>query len=963
MNFTPEQHDAIHLDGNLVVTAGAGSGKTRVLVERYMRLLTLLAPLPMQSAPDASSILAITFTDKAAREMRDRVRATVESRARAASQQERAAWEDYRTAIESARIGTIHSFCNTLLRSHPAEAKLDPRFTTLDEVESAILLEESVEGALAQAVKSPHPIFEEYSPQEMRGILAELIRNGGEVQTALATLPPTPGELRTHWQQQLVVTQAACAADLCSDPVWVQAANTLQTIVDSAPPTDKLGSQVVAVVDWLRAIPPDSPPTDFAPITTINLRVGSKRAWSDADQLTEAKEALKTLRSLYKNASTILELQPDDALEERAAIAILDLATLYQQAVAHYAERKVAQDALDFDDLIQQTRTLLVNHPAVCARWQAELQTILVDEFQDTDNDQRAIIYALTGLTSQDAQANQANQANQTPTPHTATGSPTLPSLFIVGDGKQSIYRFRGADVSVFRGVEQDITDQGGQAVSMTTSFRTHPPLLEWINQVSQSLLFRNRDLLPYETPFEPLVAHRNAPNHTDCAELHIVAVSSQDDGNGQQAGLSVEVQREHEAMIMATRIQELVDGKAGAIVYDNESQQWRIPNYGDFALLFRASSGFDFFEQTFRAAGIPYLTTAGRGYYGRKEVQDLINMLYVLNDPMNDLALVGVLRSPLFALDDATIMRLRIANPHSIWDTLMHNGSDTSTDTDTTTDTDTSHANFHEHDPIGFARATLHDLHRIRGQVSVVELLRAILDKTGYMATISGLPDGNRRRVNVEKLLEAARRSVHAGLSDYSTYLEQLLKAEPREGEAPLEAEGVVRLMTVHRSKGLEFPIVVLPDMARKSPPRREKWLAHRGSGIALRLRGETGDWEKPLAFHLAEYEEARMERAEHERLLYVALTRARDYLMMSGPAPNSDKDGNDWLSRLIHTQGWTWAKGGPPSGTHGALQVFWHIVGGEQTQENGSEHSTDTGNGNGERTEMGTKPDEATS
>jgi ATP-dependent helicase/nuclease subunit A len=213
-----------------------------------------------------------------------------------------------------------------------------------------------------------------------------------------------------------------------------------------------------------------------------------------------------------------------------------------------------------------------------------------------------------------------------------------------------------------------------------------------------------------------------------------------------------------------------------------------------------------------------------------------------------------------------------------------------------------------------------------MRGQVSVVELLRAVLDKTGYMAAISALPDGSRRRVNVEKLLEAARRSVHAGLSDYSTYLEQLLKAEPREGEAPLEAVGVVRLMTVHRSKGLEFPIVVLPDMARKSPPLTRKWLAHRTSGIGLQLRDATGEWQKPLAFHIAAYEEACMEQAERERLLYVALTRAADYLIMSGPAPNNDKDGEDWLSRLIHTQGWTWAAGGPPPGTYGALHVLWH-------------------------------------
>lgn len=881
MNFTAAQHAAIHLAANLVVTAGAGSGKTRVLVERYLRLF---------GDHGADAVLAITFTEKAAREMRDRVRRTVEERARAAAPADRPLWEERRAAIEAARVGTIHSFCAALLRAHPAETGLDPHFTVLDEIEAGLRLAVSVDAALQVAVDAGRApagaapagderfaaLLAEFGLDELRAILTEMLLGGGEVRAALAGLPTDADTLIAEWRDRLAAAQAEAQAEALSSPAWQAAAATMLRLAAGAPGADRIGAQVGAVAAWL-AGPGSAPPIDdWGPITAINLTGGSKKSWGGEADLQAAKAALRTLRESYSASATLLELVLDHELEQRAARAILGLRDLYRLALADYTARKEEQDALDFDDLERRARELLEQHPAVRARWQTELRAVLVDEFQDTNDEQRAIIYALTGLAAPDAGAPPAADS---------------PALFVVGDGKQSIYRFRGADVSVFRAVAAQVMAQGGQAVALDTSFRAHPPLVSWVNQVTQAVFARPGALRPYEFPFEPLRPHRSAPPHDCCVELHIVA-----------AAASADARRAAEAEALAARIAALVEGACGPLVTDGAG--WRTPHYGDFALLFQASTVFPFYEQALRAAGIPYLTTAGRGYYGRKEVVDLINLLRVLDDPADELALVGVLRSPLFAIDDGAILRLRLANSHSLWQALDAAPNDCAAA------------------PLEFARATLRELHALRGRVTVVELLRAGLAATGYLATISSLADGDRRRVNVEKLIEAARVAGKKGLGDFRDYLEKLLEAEPREGEAPLEAFGSVQLMTVHRSKGLEFPIVVLPDLGRRGVSSTAAWLARRSYGPALALRGPAGDPERPCAYHLALAEEQRMERAERERLLYVALTRAQDYLLLSGAAAKNS--GPDWLSRLVAALGYPWESGGPPPGASPPLHVF---------------------------------------
>ncbi len=892
MQFTPAQQQAINLDGHIVVTAGAGSGKTRVLVERYLRLLVAYADPDQASEPPP--LLAITFTEKAAREMRERVRAAVEQRLRAALPPERALWEYLRDAVEAARISTIHSFCTALLRAQPVETGLDPQFAVLDEVEASLLREASMDAALqawlAQATAEPvvhaalraqfETLQAELSLSDLRTILREMLLRGDALRAVVATLPTTPAELLAEWQAAHATLRAEAWQMVQADPIWQASTAQIAALAPTAPAPDRMGAQVRALAAWLAALTPHAVPDEWAVLADIDLRGGSAKQWADKATLDRAKAHLRALRELVA-VHPALTSTPDAELEQRAAQLTVALAQVYLRVLDTYRQHKIEQNALDFDDLEWRARAALT-HPDVRRRWRRSLRAVLVDEFQDTNDAQRAIVYALTGLDEA------LHSTSDQPHNSNSNSQSDLPMLFVVGDGKQSIYRFRGADVSVFQQVQQQVQHIGGQPVSLNTSFRTHPPLLAWINGVMAQVLHRPRPLFEFEIPFEPLNAHRASPAHSHCVELHLLDMP----------GTSGDI-RATEAALLAERLTALVAGEQGPIIHERGA--WRLPTYGDVAILLQASTHFTVYEQALRAAGIPFLTTAGRGYYDRQEVQDLLHLLRVLNNPADELALVGVLRSPLFALDDNTIVRLRLSHPQSIWYALLH------------ADLPDAPATL-EH-----ARTILRELYALRGRLTVVELLRTALTQTGYLAVLSALPDGAQRCVNVEKLIEAIRRTDTADLRAYTEYLRQLLEAAPREGAAPLEAEGSVRLMTVHASKGLEFPMVVLPDLSRTNPPLRNVWLAHPSYGLALSLHDAAGEQQKPQVWQRALAREQQMQHAEQERLFYVALTRASDYLILSGKALQP----RGWLHLLGRGLGDA-DVATLPAGAYGAMQVW---------------------------------------
>jgi ATP-dependent helicase/nuclease subunit A len=868
MQPTSQQETAIYThDRNLIVVAGAGSGKTRVLVERYLALLEAHPDWPL------NALVAITFTEKAAGEMRDRVRQTLEARALGATVPEsRAPWNERLSAMESARISTIHSLCATILRANAPEAGVDPRFEVLDEVDARLLLDDVIERVfqgLQRANDDPlGELFVEYDTQAVQWVLVDQIS---------LELPNLPENLFAHWTE-LWATEAMQAVNtLLGAPAFLDALNWIpeygwpegDSLLDVWRAVWSLKQHLDAVTELDLRL---GLLAELGSAETINLRSGSAKAWGSKEVLAESKARLGLIRDLTRETLKHIGEQPG-AIDERAAYLLPLWVELIRRAQAAYRDAKEKDNLLDFDDLEQRTADLLRDFPLVRARYQdAEFKHILVDEFQDTNSRQWTIVQALADLERPG-------------------------SLFVVGDPKQSIYAFRGADVSVFDQVKGLILTRGGMDVALARSFRTHHRLVAGFNHLFGQLLVRDAasPVSAYEVELgQPMEAHRQpAPSDFPSLELLLVDKSDLDKGDDSLATAA----RGWEAAALAERLHDMV--AQGLPVYDRDSGAARPVRYGDVALLFQAMSNVTLYEETFKAAGLPFVTVAGRGYYSRQEVWDLLNLLRALHNPADDLSLASALRSPLFNLSDDALLALRLARDESgerlpLWDALAALVEKVPPD---------------EAGPVAFARESLYALRDRAGRVTIEELLVDALEMTGFLATLTGLPDGARRRGNVEKLLEKARTSGQVTLGAFSRYLADLSEREVREGEALVDAQDAVTLMTIHASKGLEFPVVVLVDASwERKNPNTPPLVFDPQAGLACRVYDEhEGGHANSYGYHRAMQLLALRETAERKRLLYVAATRAQDYLLVSGQVSRSN-DGwkaAGWLFWLLDALG----------------------------------------------------------
>ncbi|HKZ84163.1 MAG TPA: UvrD-helicase domain-containing protein [Anaerolineae bacterium] len=837
----------------IAVTAGAGSGKTRVLVGRYLHLLEKGYPL--------RSLVAITFTDKAAREMRTRIRAAIAERLADLTSNLQLPtsnlqspisnpWEIAFTELDAARIGTIHSLCADILRAHPAEAGIDPNFAVLEESQAAALQAQAVETALAWAV----------SQSDTAHLIDFLTENG--LRTMLTTLLDRRLDVERAWEMQRDAN-ADWSAGLSnwldaklSAPAWVDSLNALSEM-QARTPDDKLEAARQAVLAFWKGVRAARAASDWDAVFTglAGLRAamstaGQKANW-DADALASARAAMSALRERYDEELAPLAGKTAPArwaLDRRIAKAFPALRRVYEFALEEYGRLKDARQALDFDDLEGRTARLLAEHAGALHSARRDVRAVLVDEFQDTNHRQREIVYALTGFRSGDGDASA--------------------ELFVVGDAKQSIYKFRGADVTVFRQVQSDVDTSGGLTVDLDLTFRAHRPLVEVANALLAPVLGESDDPeRPYQVPFARLRAHRQAPEsdaiREPFVEFHI--------GLGDDAKTG----RAAAAAALADRLREL---------RRIEGVEW-----GHIALLFRASTAFGVYEDALERASIPFVTVAGRGFYDRPEVRDLINALAAIADPTDDLALAGLLRSPAIGLSDADLYRLRFAEsgdgdrPRPVWEALsalVERGT---------------------REDVTRARAIIAELHALSGRVSVAEILKRFLDLTGYRAILGEAPEGMRLRRNVDKLLADAHRSRLVSLAEFLEYVKTLQDVGVREGEAPVEAGGAVQLMTVHKSKGLEFPVVVIADAGYEPRGGPDSVLIDDDLGVLIGVSDSDG--ARPVAWRLASLNEAAKEDAEDRRLLYVAATRAKEKLIVSGHAKRTAKGAlslSGWLKRL---------------------------------------------------------------
>ena len=856
------------LETNLALLAGAGCGKTRVLVDRFTEIIK-------SQRAELVEVVAITFTEKAAKEMKDRLRERFrELRRQAKGTSERRLWRKRLWDLESARISTIHGLAAEILRERAIEAGLDPEFGVLDGTQAEVLLARCLDECLAGlAEEAPEPLLElvrHYALRGLKEIIRTMLADRQGVERLRGIYQNSDDEIIRFWNKKLETVKAETINRIAQNPRFKQAITSLSH-TQALDENDKAELARLAVLslwqDFQEKIAVDERSQLLGEIyQRANPRLGKKTLWGTEEELAGVRAALGTIRSTLAPHRDLLSIAPEE--ETISARLGRFLLWAYERFLLHYQEAKRSRSLLDFGDLIFETRRLLAENKLVRRHYQEAFKFILVDEFQDTDHLQQEIIY---WLAEEKPLADDLGQVKLAPG-----------KLFIVGDEKQSIYGFRGADVTVFNQVAQNLA-KSGDCLSLVTSFRPTAKSARFINFLFQKVFAQEGPPREYEPMYREIVARREEEPPNEAVEFLLV---TQQEGQKESRARA----REREAELIARRIRQMVD-TGEPLVWSGEGGKanWRPVRFGDIALLFRALTQVHIYEGLLREYEIPYFLSGGGGFYGRQEVEDLMNFLRALDSPEDEVALVGALRSPLVSLSDEGLY----------W--LGRSGSLANSFLAEDFPPDMSQK---DQERLSLARTLFKRLRPLKNRLPISRLLERILDETGYDAVVLGEWLGQRKLANLLKLLEIARSFDASGLfslSDFTRFAEIFAREGAREAEAPLaeEAGDAVRIMSIHKAKGLQFPVVFIPDISRLPRGRMGPILLEPEIGIGITLRNEDFEVRKTLPRLLVEKERARREVAEEKRLFYVASTRHQDYLVYSGFLGKSQGSGSclNWL------------------------------------------------------------------
>ncbi len=887
-------------DRNLLMQAGAGSGKTTTLVARVARIL---------ESEDAqlSRVVAITFTEKAAEELRERLRDLCDGRIAGAGDpacQER--WRTHRQGVATAHIGTIHGFCSRLLRVHALRLGLDPRFTVLDEAQTSLklgdTLREHVLSCVRQADEHATALVQSLDLARTVDALVEVVSQ--RMKPALGNLPTTPEAVLEAWAPVRDAYLRECLGAMWDDSDLRQALVTLRE-VRPLDPSDKLAQYQQTLLAAYDAVVATGDHADAALPAWLVVgecgmpgNLGSAKKWPDGG-LATVKDAARLVIGRVRKLQSAVDV--DEAVEASAAELTAHFCAVIPGAIEAYTASKRAESAIDFEDLLLLARDLLRDHPDARAIEQARFEHILVDEFQDTDPVQRELIWYLA---ERGAHARAQDDVNLTPG-----------KLFLVGDAKQSIYRFRGADVSVYDATLREFSgDDHAEALSLTANFRSQSRLVAFFNEFFANPAAMGDERAarkPFEATYENLAATRPPPE----AGSEITFLT------GVYEECSTDERRERVAGGLAEHIAETVRN-ATTTVFDDDAKAWRAPRWGDIMFLVPTMSNVHIYERALRAHGVPYYVVSGKGFFNRPEIIDVVAILRALAEPRDEVALARVLRSPMFGVSDEGLYWL--ASGGGVATGLQQLAGEMPAET--------PRRRLPGPDLASAQRASdvLARLRAVRDRLPLPDLLQKILDETLLPAIVATRFDGRRAYANLAKLIEIARQyesMESAPLGRFIEYIQTLRTQEIREGEAPSEEEqgDAVTLMTIHKSKGLQRPIVVVADLARKERAAgRSPLLIHPDAGPVLRGADSDGARGWPAVGRVAKDDDDARDRAERRRLLYVALTRAKDRLIVSTPIPPRRDYRGTHVEILLDVFGEALAASGPLTGAGWSGEVI---------------------------------------
>ncbi len=744
MEFTAAQKKAIGLDAldrDTCVVAGPGSGKTTVLIERFRGMV--------ESGVSPLRILAITFTEKATSQIRERLAGAFTD-------------PGLILQIQRAYVSTVHGFCTRLLRENAILAGVDPRFRVLNEREAFALERKSVDDALDEFLRE--------TPEPVRDLLRSL-RSPDlgdamlEIYDAMRAAGMSVDNLRSSQPQTGGRAALDALALECASIRYPEVAEF------GARLRERKG-QPVAVLDF-------------------QILAGFKLNLSKVPK--KDRDPIKRLRELIEQAGQPLAAEYYAAQRETLLAAIERFDLLYRA-------RKIEQSALDFSDLEEFSVRLLEENPEARERIRRQFDHVLMDEFQDTNGLQSKLLDLLR----------------------------PPDRFYAVGDINQSIYGFRHADPQVFSAHRQRVANEDGHLAELRENWRSRADILHAV----LSLVGAGEGIEKHT--FQPVRKFRRkaAPS---VEVIRCIAEESDD-------ALALE------AKWVASRIGEL----QGALSLDKS-----LARFGDMAVLVRKADSIQPFTAAFDEAGIPYVVTAGKGFFNAREVIDLTHLLRVITNPRDEISLAAVLRSPLVGIADETLLEL-------------HRRGNLGAALSTSTDAALS----------AFSRE-LEAWREVRHSVSADRLLIRAMDRAGYELRL-----GARERANIEKFLTLVREGgARQSLDELIEELERLRTSDPREQDSGSEDSGdVVRILTIHSAKGLEFPVVFIPALQAGMNQSRPPALLSARLGLGVRWRNPvTGSSAKDSLYETIEQEMKLREEAETNRLLYVAMTRAEEHLVLS--------------------------------------------------------------------------------
>jgi len=833
MSLDPRQREAAEAPASVVVTAGAGTGKTHMLARRYLHHLRAgLRPL---------EVVAVTFTRRAAEELRARVRevvraALVDVADPAAARLDPAAPRLDRDAlaeVEAAPIGTIHALAQLVCRRYPEAAGVPPDFGVVDELDGALWSAEALDEALAR-LDDDHVAGLPY--ELLRAAIAKALEDPTRARAALEI---GADEVRAAIDD---ARRAAFGATL-GDPAWREATGLLGGFAGpQGHEAEAARRQAVAAAKRLEELGPDGDPVEAAAAWTalagLAAHRGAKKGWHGPD-LAAVKAALRHLRDAARTAwadgdgPAGLAWSPDD---DRAAAIVTRLRGALDGALAIVDERKRRAKALSFADL--ETHALRALEDAdvrahVHGRWRA----LLVDEVQDVNPTQARLLAALR-----------------------AADAP----LTAVGDAKQSIYGFRGAEPAVLAGLQRRVAgEDGGRSVALGTNYRSHGELVEVVNRVFDRALGSDAG---------PLTAARARPAGLPPTVRYQRVVKAP---GAQAADLAAA-----EVDAIAAAILGWVRADPPIAIAEGGAEP-RPLGFGDVAILARGHATLALLEARLPALGVPVLNAGGGDVLATRVASDVRALLRAVVDPSDGVAVAALLRSPYVAAHDADVARFATAGdggppegadargaPRPWWRRLpvaasaAHDGA------------------------LAHAGALLAELRRARAAgARASELVELADDRCGLRATLGHLPEGPRRVADHDGVVDLLERLEQGGGDALGVVrrLERLVAAEVRVPRPPLRARGAVALLTIHAAKGLEWPAVVVADVAGGGRRDGDDVLLDPRVGFALRWPDGRGGRAEPAAYRLAAAAAARRELEERRRLAYVAFTRARELLLVS--------------------------------------------------------------------------------